>query len=465
MSIKILICDPAPQKASELIQHLEEKKYEVHTVHTGKDAQLHFYRHQYHSVIVDLETKNHSALMVLKYIKSRRPTQRIILTHNKDDLENEEVSEKDLKKFGATLIIKSPYKKEDLLEAMELSSPTDKWKGMTEGGEIQDEVSVELPDKKFSKLAVDELLSGNVTIFDLYIKLSEGKYLKILHRGDSFSQERINKYRNDKNVKYFYFLSDDRLTYLNFTNHIITKTLANEKIPASAKTRLMKTASEKYIEEIYMNGMHPQIVEEGLKLCDNMFNFIKQEKDLYKIMQEMEEYSKEAFNHQFIVAFISGIVCKHINWASKYTTDMLVQGALLHDIGKVNLPETIREKKIDELNDEELIEFNRHPEIGAEIVSKFSSLAQTTRFIVSQHHEHGDGSGFPKGLTTLKIFPMANIVSNVNNFVDFMVAKKTDPTKALKALITDKVSLRRYDPDILRPLAEALQSPELLKKK
>ncbi len=70
--------------------------------------------------------------------------------------------------------------------------------------------------------------------------------------------------------------------------------------------------------------------------------------------------------------------------------------ALLHDIGKIGVPDNILLRP-GPLTDEEWVNVRQHPKIGAEIVLKVSNLSQVAIYILS-HHEHFDGSGYPKGL-------------------------------------------------------------------
>lgn len=74
----------------------------------------------------------------------------------------------------------------------------------------------------------------------------------------------------------------------------------------------------------------------------------------------------------------------------------ICRGALLHDIGKIGIPDDILLKG-DELNQEEWQVMKQHPEIGRKILSNIEYLRPVTA-IVYAHHERYDGSGYPEGL-------------------------------------------------------------------
>jgi len=71
-------------------------------------------------------------------------------------------------------------------------------------------------------------------------------------------------------------------------------------------------------------------------------------------------------------------------------------GSLLHDIGKIGVPDAILRKPAP-LTDEEWREMRRHPEHGRQILSEIEFLEGAAR-VVAEHHERWDGSGYPAGL-------------------------------------------------------------------
>lgn len=71
-------------------------------------------------------------------------------------------------------------------------------------------------------------------------------------------------------------------------------------------------------------------------------------------------------------------------------------GALLHDVGKIAVPDHILLKP-DKLNDDEWREMRKHPDAGYRIVKRIGFLKEAAE-IVHSHHERYDGKGYPRGL-------------------------------------------------------------------
>jgi HD-GYP domain-containing protein (c-di-GMP phosphodiesterase class II) len=75
----------------------------------------------------------------------------------------------------------------------------------------------------------------------------------------------------------------------------------------------------------------------------------------------------------------------------------LAIGALLHDVGKLSVPDEIL-KKPSGLTDDEFDVIRRHPEWGRELVTELGGFSRLVAELVLDHHERLDGSGYPRGL-------------------------------------------------------------------
>ena len=85
------------------------------------------------------------------------------------------------------------------------------------------------------------------------------------------------------------------------------------------------------------------------------------------------------------------------------------QAGLLHDIGKIGVPEAVIRKR-GPLDDEEWALMRRHPLIGAQIVAAFEFFTRGAD-VIRHHHERCDGSGYPDGLAAAAIPRGARIVA------------------------------------------------------
>ena len=100
---------------------------------------------------------------------------------------------------------------------------------------------------------------------------------------------------------------------------------------------------------------------------------------------------------------------------------VIAKGALLHDIGKIGVPDNILLKP-DSLTDEEWHLMKQHAQLGYELLNKIEFLEESS-LIVYTHHERYDGNGYPRGLAGDDIPLGARIFSVVDAF-DAMTSKR-----------------------------------------
>ena len=101
--------------------------------------------------------------------------------------------------------------------------------------------------------------------------------------------------------------------------------------------------------------------------------------------------------------------------------NLLMKSALLHDIGKIGIPDAVLNKP-ERLTDEEWEIMKEHPAIGAEILSKSSMLSGLID-IVLHHHERFDGKGYPDGLKGAEISVGARIIA-ICDSIDAMTSTR-----------------------------------------
>jgi len=117
--------------------------------------------------------------------------------------------------------------------------------------------------------------------------------------------------------------------------------------------------------------------------------------------------------HSTRVALLSVKLGKEMGF-KKEELEQLEIACLFHDIGKIKIPDSILIKK-GKLSPQEKLEMMRHPEYGAEILSKAPSLLKYLPAI-RHHHEWYDGTGYPDGLKGDQIPLSAGIISVADVF-------------------------------------------------
>jgi len=117
--------------------------------------------------------------------------------------------------------------------------------------------------------------------------------------------------------------------------------------------------------------------------------------------------------HDFRVAEYAVFMARHMRFGEEQLIKIR-RGALLHDIGKIGIPDAILQKA-GSLTDAEMQVMRQHPVIGYNIVKRMPFL-QDEAEMVYQHHERYDGTGYPLGLAGRDISIGARLFAVVDSF-------------------------------------------------
>ena len=139
------------------------------------------------------------------------------------------------------------------------------------------------------------------------------------------------------------------------------------------------------------------------------------------LAQTIDAKDKYTNGHSNRVAEYSRILAKRLGEDEK-TQESIYYAALLHDIGKIGIPNSIINKS-GKLTPEEYETIKAHPVIGSDILKSISSMPEIS-IGARSHHEHYDGKGYPDGLAGEDIPWIARIIG-VADAYDAMTSNRS----------------------------------------
>jgi len=125
---------------------------------------------------------------------------------------------------------------------------------------------------------------------------------------------------------------------------------------------------------------------------------------LVKIIDAKDKYTN---GHSIRVATYAREIARRSGLSEEKQQEIYYMG-LLHDIGKIGIPDEVI-NKTGRLTDEEFAIIKEHPATGADILGSITEMPKL-RIGALQHHEHYDGTGYPEGLAGKKIAQEARIL-------------------------------------------------------
>lgn len=230
------------------------------------------------------------------------------------------------------------------------------------------------------------------------------------------------------------------------------------------------------IRSLHKNGEFDDPAVIFIRLCTYLImTFISSSvvKKYYEVRKHQEELvlalaksldSRDNYtaNHSENVAKYALRIAQEMKLSRKQC-EAIVVGGLLHDIGKIGVPEAILTKS-SRLTNDEFDEIKRHPVIGYETLKHISSFRKNGVLdMVLYHHERYDGKGYPYGLKGQEIPLVARIMAVADSF-DAMTSKRIyrntmDLEHVIKEINDNKGT--QYDPEIVDMFLRMLKREEI----
>ncbi|MCY6370274.1 diguanylate cyclase [Clostridium ganghwense] len=186
---------------------------------------------------------------------------------------------------------------------------------------------------------------------------------------------------------------------------------------------------------------------------DEHIDLITSIKTLISVINAKDKYT---YGHSERVVMFSKLLGDKLH-LSEDDKKLLKYGAYMHDIGKINIPKEILNKKMPLTNDEwELLK--EHPVNGIEIIKSVDSLKNIIPLIL-HHHERYDGKGYPCELKGEDIPYLARILTVVDSFDAMTSNRPYNIGKTFDEAIWElrKCSSTQFDPNIVEAFIQVIE--------
>ena len=293
--------------------------------------------------------------------------------------------------------------------------------------------------------------------FDIYLKVKQPgdtlpRFVRGCSRGEVFQRDWYQKLL-DLKIPYVYISLGEMDRVIQYLHHNLDLALADPNKTDLEKSLRVYDATNMWTinffnQEIARTGDHVKL---ALRYLDNFFELIEHDRNIILHLMDIRQHSYRLSAHCLNVCLLGLAFTGYLGWDQE---DIRAFGlaALLHDIGLTRTPRTILEKQ-GKLTDEEMVKIKRHPQDGFNMMQEFVSMRWEGLEMVLQHHENGDGSGYPKGLKSKAIQPWAKTLRILDSY-EAMTAERPwrpamAPKDALWIMRTEWEKGKLFDPHFL----------------
>lgn len=137
-------------------------------------------------------------------------------------------------------------------------------------------------------------------------------------------------------------------------------------------------------------------IEQVEPLVERMVGSILRNRDAILILSRVKRKDDYTFQHSVGVCALMMSFVRSIGFEGRIIEEIGI-GGLLHDIGKMMVPEEILNKP-GKLTEDEFKIMKEHVELGLEVLEQYPEITPAALIVTGQHHERMDGSGYPAGL-------------------------------------------------------------------
>lgn len=200
----------------------------------------------------------------------------------------------------------------------------------------------------------------------------------------------------------------------------------------------------------------PLDVDQAADASRQLLSGLGQE-DLTSWLDVVRQHHTGTFQHCLLVTGATAALANHARLPERERM-LLTMAALIHDIGKAEIPNSILDKP-SKLTEEEFAVIRRHPRIGADYLKRQQGVPALVIDAVLQHHEYLDGSGYPSGLKANAITPLARILTVCDVYGALVEERSYKPAKSPAEALYVLISMAqagKVDFRLVRTLADAI---------
>lgn len=433
-SKRILIVDDEEDLRKILGATLSSNGYQVTTAADVPSAQKILLEGQIGLVLSDVRMPGATGIDLMVWIKEQNLSKvRVVLMTGFSEV----ADTLDASRLGARGFLMKPFKTEALLEVLQKALMRVSW--------------ADFDEKAYASLTISEFISPPALKFSLYIRLHDGRFLKIGEPGDVVPRDKLLELRT-KGINEIWLGMEDFKVYKEEQVKVARAVIKRTDISSENRIKMLKSAGELAFEQMRLMGVNNERVAEAIEVMKAAIEVIL-ESDTSVATQLLESSNATVYSHSVSAAVLAATYTKLMGWSAAKNINMLILSAFLHDVGLCEFPVALQMKKILFMDKEERALYETHPKRSYDLLSEVKGLPNEVPLIILQHHETAAGTGYPLRLSKTDIMPLARVVHLIDRYLEewerLPIAEKSVPNAAvttLNRLVTsDPMSFERKD--------------------
>lgn len=252
----------------------------------------------------------------------------------------------------------------------------------------------------------------------------------------------------DSGVTRLYIRRDERRAYQQFLRQHLDGWLRDPAQPLKRRAAMLNEVVRDVLNESFASGQTDVIVDSARQLGQRAAELLTSEPVVFQDVVRVLHHDYTTFTHSANVCYYAVLLASALKYPEADLQQIAV-GALLHDVGKIDIDERILLKE-GPLTELERREIRKHPTSGFRKLCRRRELSQGQLLMAYQHHERIDGSGYPVGIVADEIHPWARLCAVVDVY-EALTSQRPyrQPLSAATALsVMSKNSDKQFDQEM-----------------
>ncbi len=218
-----------------------------------------------------------------------------------------------------------------------------------------------------------------------------------------------------QNLNRLYISVNQRHEYQEYLRTHIGRILADKSVDDFTKSSIVYDSAKEMVRDVFADPTKGQNIKDCRAFVEATVLYVLEGENAFLNMLKVMSFDYSVFTHSVNVCTFSLALAHAAGIAKTSELIELATGAMLHDIGKGRIPESILFKP-GPLDQSEWVTMRRHPQWGVELMSETDLIPEASYVPILQHHERQNGGGYPTGLGGDDIHTYGKIVAIADVF-------------------------------------------------
>lgn len=223
---------------------LEAEGYGVHEADHGTAAVTFLQKEKVDLIISDTQMPQMDGIALLAWVKENTSSKYVLMTGFSEVIECQQAY-----KLGADEFLAKPFRKEELIQILKETFAPQTQETAVVGAVVR--------DLDYCQIQINDFISGTELTADIYLRLTDNRYIKLASEGQTVPTERIAVYKS-KGINHLYMRKEDFARYVGFNLRLLNAVQGTAGVDLESKRTLVRHVADNLMEQLCSDGLQKQ---------------------------------------------------------------------------------------------------------------------------------------------------------------------------------------------------------------